>query len=828
MTTNEKLNQVLKSQDMQTLTTMIKDGVQLNEVELIDVLTDFVNNEDEVKADARFIKILIENGVKINTVTKRTKIATLSLLSYLGLDEIVEDFISKGFEINDTNIFGLNAFHWAVAGGQYSTVRLLLENGADIFAKAEFEVTYSNWDDVTDGNDVKLEEGTRKIKISSFGFAFNKYNSKIISLLLEKGFNPNEDVMSENSLFEFFIDKPTSSYYINNNPISIICKKNDAELLKLMIDKGANRFDISDLAVACKNLNFEMIKLLVENGVDITKPNTKPYAIYLAKNPLSIVCSHSSIQPDGYCASNSNIHGNEIFAIVKYFIEHGADVNWDSPLMAACTLGFDDLEFYKSDKKTGFEDQFYGEINLDIIKLLIEKGADVNYVKSNGRSILHNSTLVFNAYEVYKFLLDNGANVNHQDTLGNTPIMSIYDPYAIYFINDIDDIHSEEIYKNRNYNSIIIFKLLLENGANINIRNNMGMTALMKYSHEGKVSFVKLLLQNNADINAKSEMTAFDLAGSDEIKNLIKSTKNNNPQKLVKLLKNFTIDKPIKYTTHDWDFGTLKNEYGNFDGYMSAVRKQFESIESELKELSPNLCKKIYTFLIEKNPDESYSWCHKTDINIGWSSLEGLKEYCDSGKTPDNFVLPNAIFYNGKDLTTFKDIINLFKQEIEIRENFKNLEALFADEKKKLGSGRESIFKLDLSASKLNRQFYTDVEKFSSVLSRIFNMIKEQQEHPNIEVNTQELEDRSIVIKITLVDSFSDKSANDLLKKVENSGGDLDLIKTALLNLCDWSIENSHENENFRVNFLHSNNVKDIEVVETKPKGFTHILRFYR
>ena len=36
------------------------------------------------------------------------------------------------------------------------------------------------------------------------------------------------------------------------------------------------------------------------------------------------------------------------------------------------------------------------------------------------------------------------------------------------------------------------------------------------------------------------------------------------------------------------------------------------------------------------------------------------------------------------------------------------------------------------------------------------------------------------------------------------------------------------EDEYFRVNFLHSNNIKDIEILDAKPKGFTHILRFYK
>ena len=135
----------------------------------------------------------------------------------------------------------------------------------------------------------------------------------------------------------------------------------------------------------------------------------------------------------------------------------------------------------------------------------------------------------------------------------------------------------------------------------------MGFTPLMKYSFDGIAVFVKMLLEHGANINAKSEMTAFDLAGNEKIKEMISSKKNNNPQKLVKLLTNFTVDKPIKYTTHTWDFGELKKEYRNFDGFLSEVKTQFDSIKSELEILSPNLYKKVCTFLLETNPDKEYS-----------------------------------------------------------------------------------------------------------------------------------------------------------------------------------------------------------------------------
>ena len=63
---------------------------------------------------------------------------------------------------------------------------------------------------------------------------------------------------------------------------------------------------------------------------------------------------------------------------------------------------------------------------------------------------------------------------------------------------------------------------------------------------------------------------------------------------------------------------------------------------------------------------------------------------------------------------------------------------------------------------------------------------------------------------------------------IETENGDFADIKESLTNLCDWSIESHCEDGNFRVNYLHSNNVKDIEPLEKEPIGFTHILRFYR
>ncbi|MBD3842505.1 MAG: ankyrin repeat domain-containing protein [Campylobacterales bacterium] len=627
--------------------------------------------------------------------------------------------------------------------------------------------------------------------ISSFGTAFENYDSENIKLLIENG----ADIHEANYELEDILKQ------IDWSKSDALCKaieNNDTEVVGLLLKNG---FDIKKLDINTSMRapieygNLPLIKLLIEYGLDVNWGN-------INFGTLLELCS---IQ-----ISNDT----RFYDMAKFLIDKGADVNIGSPLMASL-----------NNKR--------GDINDQIAKLLIKNGADVNYTDHKGKSILIDTCgykMYGNRYELIQLFIDNGANINYKDNNGNTALMmleiSLSDEDKMMKV--YEDGTAELDYKaDVVLSSEKIMKLLIDNGADINAKNNMGMTPLMKYSMENNHRLVKILLENGADVNAKSEMTAFDLAGSDEIKTLIKDTKNNNPQKLVKLLSNFTIDKPIKYTTHSWDFGDLKKEYGNFDGYMDAVKKQFDSMKSELEELSPNLYKKIYTFLIETNPEENYSWCSKTHINIGWSSLEGLKEHCDSGENPFSFRLPKAISYKVGfktiKITTFEEVINLFKQEIEIRENFKNLSTLFINQQKKL----DESFELDLSTAKLGRQFYTDTQKFSSVLDKIFADMGTRKEYPNITVTTTELEDRSIELKITQIDSNSSRSADELLERVKEAG-DMKEIKESLTNLCDWSVESSYDGDNFRVNFLHSNNVKEIVPLESKADGFTHILRFYK
>ncbi|HEB74626.1 MAG TPA: ankyrin repeat domain-containing protein [Candidatus Desulfofervidus auxilii] len=68
-------------------------------------------------------------------------------------------------------------------------------------------------------------------------------------------------------------------------------------------------------------------------------------------------------------------------------------------------------------------------------------------------------------------------------------------------------------------------KKLLEQGANVNLRDRNGMTALMLAVRKGQISVVKLLLEKEADVNTQDDFmgwTALILASALGYTNIVK------------------------------------------------------------------------------------------------------------------------------------------------------------------------------------------------------------------------------------------------------------------------------------------------------------------
>eukprot|EP00919_Chromeraceae_sp_WS-2016_P065497 GHVR01154933.1.p2 GENE.GHVR01154933.1~~GHVR01154933.1.p2 ORF type:complete len:113 (+),score=17.60 GHVR01154933.1:217-555(+) len=58
---------------------------------------------------------------------------------------------------------------------------------------------------------------------------------------------------------------------------------------------------------------------------------------------------------------------------------------------------------------------------LDVVKVLVENGVDVNFRNNVGQCALHNASANGHLY-VVKYLIENGAYINNTDNEGDTPV----------------------------------------------------------------------------------------------------------------------------------------------------------------------------------------------------------------------------------------------------------------------------------------------------------------------------------------------------------------------------------------------------------------------
>lgn len=125
------------------------------------------------------------------------------------------------------------------------------------------------------------------------------------------------------------------------------------------------------------------------------------------------------------------------------------------------------------------------EGRLEIVKLLIGAGANVNagFATHHMGAV---TTLVFalrsRKDEVILALIEAGAELNPAEIGGPTPLMqAIHDP-----------------------GDPALIKTLLEKGADVNLKNRSGVTAIMAAALLGKLEVVQLLIDAGADVNAKT------------------------------------------------------------------------------------------------------------------------------------------------------------------------------------------------------------------------------------------------------------------------------------------------------------------------------------
>jgi len=420
----------------------------------------------------------------------------------------VFSLIDKGVDVNEPQVDGQTALHWAVVANETEVVRKLIEAGADVNAKNRVNAT--------------------PLMLAAINGA-----PQIIEMLLDRGADPNERVTETNDtvlmlaartgvpqavelLLAYGAEVNDRETYTNTTALMWAASEGHTEVVSLLIDNGADmetqslyipqdnigtysgfqgqgprqRHDyekgpmpwssgeLTALVFAARQGHLSTVSELIESGADI-----------------------NARAADGQTALTLSIN-NGHFDISSYLIEKGADVNVQdaqgfTPLYYA-------VEARNMEVAPGFP-WMVTEDTLPLMRQLLEAGADPNLeIHSVTRARMHEGTpLVLYAtalaraafsgdLDSTKLLLEHGADP-HIKSVENESVLAVAAGSGF-----IMGYHKWRPITER----LEVIKLLVdEHGLDVNSYDNYGLTPLMMAANLGDVEVIKYLIDKGARLD---------------------------------------------------------------------------------------------------------------------------------------------------------------------------------------------------------------------------------------------------------------------------------------------------------------------------------------
>eukprot|EP00752_Nemacystus_decipiens_P011987 g10627.t1 len=296
---------------------------------------------------------------------------------------------------------------------------------------------------------------------------------------------------AEEEVFDILAEVLTSKQWAEllRAPLECAVFKGNGHLVKKLVVAGA---EIGDAVhVAAGGDDVDVMSYLLENGAPVDAQESRSPGI----TPLRVAAAAGNaemVQLLSLKGTDVDVMDNEGFSPLYLAVSNGFVSTALALMDAGADLSLRYGVFRHSVLHAAAEER-----HIDVMRVLIERGADVNAVDWYQWTPLHQAALL-NRDETIDVLVEAGANIEARDDTGRTPL------------------HCTA--SNRPHDALLA---LLKHGAHVNTQDNYQNTALhtaVSYAGtEGAAEVVDLLLRSGADetiLNANGKTAADYLAAN--------------------------------------------------------------------------------------------------------------------------------------------------------------------------------------------------------------------------------------------------------------------------------------------------------------------------
>ncbi|XP_052062916.1 ankyrin-1-like [Mytilus californianus] len=413
---------------------------------------------------------------------------------------VINLLLDQKLELSLTCNNGFTPLSFASVGDSVDIVKLLLKRGADVNHHTDKSFTSLHiackWKDIffLRGKNTTISLLDKNGK--SFEVDFSKFGSPFPIHIQYRSYDIHRSIVQ--LLLEHQADVSLRNYK-GQTALHIACESGDCDVVEMLLERKADiavcdNEGNSPLDLACQREHTDVVKLLLVSITDISQLDND------GKTVLHSVCK-------GYGSRRKDEEsGNDI----PYFLQRDTDGH-----KSIIELLFDKhADIYKRNKHGETPLHLaceYGPV--DIVAMLLKKGADISLCDNKGQSTVFKACGGGND-DILDVLLEKNANVSVCDKDGNSPLhvtcknrgrvqqkrrLGHVKFPSNSFAGSFSDLQGCTLYTPDGFERV--FKILVPQVVNLNIRNNCQQTPLHVATKGGHMSLVKMLIDRNADVN---------------------------------------------------------------------------------------------------------------------------------------------------------------------------------------------------------------------------------------------------------------------------------------------------------------------------------------